>query len=131
MGANALRLLESWGITIEELKATPFIQERHLKEDTGEMVHFVDHSWTQEATGYPWLAMRRVHLYAALVRAARRTPEGKVPIKMHTSNAATKVDCEAGKLCTEKGDEVEADVVVVADGVFVSSPARRPIHPFS
>ena len=82
-------------------------------------MHRLDHSWTERETGYPWLAMRRVRLYQALVRVARETPEGMVPIRIHTGAAVVRIDCEGARLWLDSGEEVKGDVGIVANGVFV------------
>jgi len=119
MGANALRLLEHWGIDLAELEAGIFLQERVIREDTGELIRWFDHSYNKEATGYTWLAMKRVRLYQALLRAVSQTPGGLLPIAINTASKVAKLDCRAGKVWLQNGEEVKGDVVIVAEGVWV------------
>jgi 2-polyprenyl-6-methoxyphenol hydroxylase-like FAD-dependent oxidoreductase len=115
-----LALLERWCLDLKELKGTPLLQERGLIEDTSEIIFSLDHSYIEGEAGYQWLMVRRTRLYGALLGLAERTPDNKVPICIRNGAGIESIDTEKGTVQIARGDVMMADVIVVADGVFVS-----------
>jgi 2-methyl-3-hydroxypyridine 5-carboxylic acid dioxygenase len=106
---NTLRVLEAFGLT-DEIDAgsmrPPFYETRMQNRIVSD----------EDVPGIPWRTMTRPFLHSILSTAARR--EGVEIVTGSEVVAAT----EAGMLRLADGSEVEADLVIGADGV--GSPVR-------
>ncbi|KAI0203615.1 FAD binding domain protein [Astrocystis sublimbata] len=88
---------------------------------------------TREKYGSPLMSHMRVDVRAELLRLATASPEelglgpSAIPAIMVWNNGAVDLDAEAGKVTLEDGSTVDADVVIVADGIH--SHLRNKILP--
>ena len=68
---------------------------------------------------HPWMLVHRVKLHDRL-KSVATGPEGiGKPAKLHLSSKVVEVDPETATLVLEKGDRVQADVIIGADGIYV------------
>ncbi|KAH8157740.1 hypothetical protein CIB48_g10510 [Xylaria polymorpha] len=93
---------------------------------------------TRERYGSPLVSHMRVDVRTELLRLATAPPEelgldtSANPAIMVWNNGAVDLDAEAGRITLEDGSTVEADVVIVADGIHSrlrSTILDEPINP--
>lgn len=88
---------------------------------TGGLVKEVDLSVTNQMWQHPWHLVHRIALHDSLRKAATgEAGPGPTPT-LQTASKVTEVDAEAGKVIFQDGNEVQADVIVGADGIYVCS----------
>lgn len=126
LAPNSNGVLRRWGIRAEEFGAVnaDHIQER---QPGGEIVMDVDTREQNKAWQHPWQFSHRVKLHEKLKSLA--TEEGGVgtPVKLHTSSKIVDLDPAKGEVQLADGTKVNGDVVLGADGIYVSSPLRKRI----
>ena len=86
-----------------------------------------DFSNIDEVMGAASWSFHRVDLHRGLQALAASSPrhgEGEIEIQLGVS--ARTVDCDKGLVALEGGDELQADLVVVADGAHVSRATFYP-----
>jgi 2-polyprenyl-6-methoxyphenol hydroxylase-like FAD-dependent oxidoreductase len=70
---------------------------------------------------HPWMLVHRVRLHDRLkLVATGEKGEGK-PAELHLSSRVMEVNPETATLVLETGDRIQADVILGADGIYVSS----------
>lgn len=119
LAPNSNGVLRRWGIYAEEFGAVPTerVQERL---SSGEIMKDVDCTVPNKMWQHPWLLSHRVNLHEKLKTLAT-SPEGVgTPAKLHTSSKVTRFDPEQGEVSLEDGTTVTGDVILGADGSYVS-----------
>jgi 2-polyprenyl-6-methoxyphenol hydroxylase-like FAD-dependent oxidoreductase len=93
-----------------------------LKEyhSTGGVVHELDVSGTNQMWQHPWHLVHRVSLHDKLKKVATSSVGVNPAATLQTAAKVVEVDAEAGKVIFADGTTEEADVVVGADGIYVS-----------
>lgn len=96
-------------------------------KETGGLVKEVDLTVHNQMWQHPWHLVHRVALHDSLKKAAT-SKEGPGPTpSLQTSSKVVEVDADAGKVIFQDGTTVEADVIVGADGIYVSRPEPRAL----
>ncbi len=70
---------------------------------------------------HPWMLVHRVRLHDRLKSITTGENGDGTPAKLHLSSAVAKIESEESKIVLENGGEIEADVILGADGIYVSS----------
>lgn len=71
---------------------------------------------------HPWMLVHRVRLHDRLKLVAT-AKEGKgTPAQLHLSSKVVEVDPENSTFVLETGVRVQADLILGADGIYVSGP---------
>ena len=82
---------------------------------------------TNKIWQHPWQLVHRVRLHDQLKLVATGEAGAGKPAELHLSSKVVEVDPETGTLVLEKGDRIHADVIIGADGIYVSSFDLRSI----
>lgn len=114
LAPNSNGVLRRWGIFAEEFGAVHAerIQER---QRTGEIVMDMDTTEQNKAWQHPWQFSHRVSLHENLKALA--TDEG---VALLTSSKIVDLDPAKGEVQLADGTKVVGDVVLGADGIYVS-----------
>jgi 2-polyprenyl-6-methoxyphenol hydroxylase-like FAD-dependent oxidoreductase len=87
---------------------------------TGEVIKDLDFRASNKRWQYPWQLVHRVELHDTLKKAATGKEGPGIPAVLRTASRGISVDADAGILTLENGSSIHADVVIGADGVYVS-----------
>jgi 2-polyprenyl-6-methoxyphenol hydroxylase-like FAD-dependent oxidoreductase len=68
---------------------------------------------------HPWMLVHRVKLHDRLKLVATGEKGEGPPVKLNLSSRVASIDPENCKVVLEKGDEIQADVIIGADGIYV------------
>ena len=95
---------------------------QHLIEmsETGSVIKDIDLVESLKRWQHPWLLSHRVNLHDQLKKLATGPDGIGAPAKLHTSSKVVQVDPESGTVKLEDGTTNSADLVIGADGIFVS-----------
>lgn len=99
---------------------------RRVKDytSTGEVIKMMDLTEPNKMWQHPWQLSHRVRLHETL-KSKATSPEGAgKPAVLKLSSRIASVDAENATVILESGESFEADVVVGADGLRVSSASR-------
>jgi 2-polyprenyl-6-methoxyphenol hydroxylase-like FAD-dependent oxidoreductase len=88
---------------------------------TGGEERAVDLTAVNRMWQHPWHIIHRALLHNKLREAATTETGPGSPAVLHTSAKVTSVDCEAGRIILADGTSIDADVIVGADGIYVSN----------
>lgn len=118
--------MKRWGIFAEEFGAVPAnrVQERHY---SGEIIKDIDIRGPNAMWQHPWLLSHRVNLHEKLKALSTAEDGVGTPVKLYTSSKIESLDPEKGEAHLADGTVVTGDVLLGADGIYVSvSPASPP-----
>lgn len=120
LAPNSNGVLRRWGIFAEESGAVSMerIQERL---SPGSMMKDVDCTIPNKQWQHPWLLSHRVNLHEKLKSLATSENGAGPPAKLHTSAKVASMDPEKGEIKLADGTTVVGDVVLGADGIYVST----------
>ncbi|KEF57291.1 uncharacterized protein A1O9_05208 [Exophiala aquamarina CBS 119918] len=113
IGANASRILSSWGFDFVKAKALDSCQMRRIKADTIELDSVESFTDIEKTYGGRWLLFHRADLHTGLrdlVDAQNPQP------KIHLGTPVSDVDVENGIVTFPSGEQTRKDVVIIADG---------------
>lgn len=118
-------MLRRWGLLAEDCGAvsTDHIQERTT---SGDILLDLDSSIPGKQWQHPWHLVHRVSLHEKLKALATGDKEVGPPVKLYTSSKVVSLDPERGEVKLESGETVTADVVLGADGLYVSRLHHNP-----
>jgi 2-polyprenyl-6-methoxyphenol hydroxylase-like FAD-dependent oxidoreductase len=132
LAPNANGLLRRMGLYAEEIGANPTlaVSPAVIKTDDcgtnevqmtqylphGKVLFSADLVEQNKKWPHPWLLAHRVHLHSELKRRATSPEEKGTPAVLRTSCRVKSVS-GSGSVTLESGEELQADVVVGADGV--------------
>lgn len=68
---------------------------------------------------HPWMLVHRVRLHDRLKLVATGTDGPGRPAELHLSSKVVEVDTETATLVLERGERVQADLIIGADGIYV------------
>jgi 2-polyprenyl-6-methoxyphenol hydroxylase-like FAD-dependent oxidoreductase len=74
---------------------------------------------------HPWQLVHRVRLHDKLKSLATSSKGIGTPAVLHVSSKVLEVDTETATLTLEGGEMVKADVIIGADGIYVSVGTRN------
>lgn len=117
-------MLRRWGIHAEEFGATRMdhLQERNEK---GALVKDLDLRAENSQWQHPWHLSHRVHLHEKLKVLATAEDGISRPASLHTSSKVVSLDPEKGQVTLANGATETADVILGADGIYVSRRVYR------
>lgn len=78
---------------------------------------------------HPWQLVHRVALHDKLKQLATGPAGAGPPATLHTATKVVDIDPEKGTLTLEGGAVVTVDLIVGADGIYVSSAANAENNP--
>lgn len=112
--ANATRILRKWGVDKAILSdvVEPYNCIMRRWQDGRELARLPLHAYHREKYGSPFWDIHRHDLIMALYT---RAVELGADIRVNTR--VTDIEFEAGRVTTQKGDVVEGDLVIGADGL--------------
>jgi 2-polyprenyl-6-methoxyphenol hydroxylase-like FAD-dependent oxidoreductase len=95
----------------------------HFREfqHTGETIKDVDLKGVNQRWQHPWHLIHRVALHDALKKTATSKEGAGKPAVLNTANRVESVDPAKGMMTLANGAVVEADLIVGADGIYVSN----------
>ncbi|KAI0112509.1 FAD binding domain protein [Nemania sp. FL0031] len=118
---NSTRILEAMGFDYRRVGSVELGGWKTV-DKTGSHLHSLDYDM-RKRYGAPFVAHMRVDARTELLRLATARPEdlgldtSAAPAAFVWNNGAIDLDPEGGKITLEDGAVVEADVVIVADGI--------------
>lgn len=118
---NSTHLLEGMGFDYKRVGSVE-ISAWTAVDKAGKLLHTLDYNF-RERYGSPLMTHMRVDVRVELLRLATAPPEelgldaSATPATMVWNNGAADLDAEAGRITLEDGTVVEADVIIVADGI--------------
>ena len=71
---------------------------------------------------HPWMLVHRVRLHDRLKLVATGKDGQGTPAELHLSSKVVEVDPENASFVLESGEKVHADLILGADGIYVSKP---------
>ena len=69
---------------------------------------------------HPWMLVHRVRLHDKLKQLATGSEGSGRPAKLYLSSKVVAVDADNATITLEKGDTIQADLILGADGIYVS-----------
>ena len=97
-------------------------------DEKGAPTRQVDLTEPNKMWQHPWQLVHRVRLHDKLKSMATSEKGVGRPAVLHVSSKVLEVGTEAGSLTLESGEKVKADVVLGADGIYVSLDFRGVFH---
>lgn len=119
LGPNALRCLDSVGVTWEAMGARPLKSEIFYHGENLEWFKTENFEYVLPRYEYDWAMVNRDDLQRAMVKQAGLTPEGLEKINIHLSSEVTEVSVEKAEIKLKNGEVWEGDMIVIANGVNV------------
>jgi 2-polyprenyl-6-methoxyphenol hydroxylase-like FAD-dependent oxidoreductase len=119
LAPNANGVLRKWGIFAEDFGATLM---HHMEERTekGDKVKDIDLRGVNTMWQHPWHLSHRVNLHDKLKEVATAEEGDGPPARLHTSSKIVRVDADKGQATLADGRTVTSDVILGADGIYVS-----------
>lgn len=115
LAPNANGILRRWGLKAEEFGAVA--NEAIWEYGADNSLHrHLDFKEANKVWQHPWQLVHRVRLHDALKRAAI-SEAGAV---LHLRKRVATVDAESVTIKFEDGEEAKADLIIGADGIYVS-----------
>ncbi|KAJ4347657.1 hypothetical protein N0V95_005230 [Ascochyta clinopodiicola] len=130
LAPNATRVLKAWDCDLKAMDPSPCDHVSFWKPN-GDLIATPAVTKDLQArlgTKDEWLLVHRVDLHNALRQLAEKGYEERKP-RLHLSCAVESVDAATGKVKLENGREVQADLIIGADGVH--SRTVREVEPES
>lgn len=95
---------------------------QHMEERTekGETVKDLDLRGMNAQWQHPWHLSHRINLHEKLKTVATAEDGVGSPARLHTSSRIVSVDAEKGQVSLADGTTVAGDVILGADGIYVS-----------
>ncbi|KIW81858.1 hypothetical protein Z517_04884 [Fonsecaea pedrosoi CBS 271.37] len=127
IGPNGTRILSKWGFDFVRAGSLDYSQMRRVRADTVEVDSEEFFTDIKEQYGDRWLLFHRADLHAglkALVEACHPQPP-----EINLGVQVVDVDVETGLLKLATGEQVQKDLVVIADGAhseLIASVIGRP-----
>lgn len=119
MAPNANGLLRRWGLVPEDFGANLMCHYKELQQN-GAIIKEMDLTGPNQLWQHPWQLVHRVGLHEALKKAATETERPGKPAVLSTASKVEEVDPAKGTITLADGTVVEADVILGADGIYVS-----------
>lgn len=118
LAPNSNGVLRHWGIFAEQFGGT--LMKAHIEYNESGLVKEVELTEANKGWQHPWHLVHRVALHDKLKQVATAEDGPGITPTLKTSSKVLSVDPEAGRVVFEDGSSVEADVVIGADGLYVS-----------
>ncbi|KAI0010019.1 FAD/NAD(P)-binding domain-containing protein [Xylariaceae sp. FL0662B] len=118
---NATRILSRWGFDFNEAGAVDCHQLRRVKADTLEVDSTDDFTHIQQKYGDRWLFFHRADLHSGLQRLATSS---QAAVSMYMGNKVVDIDVFTGTIKLSNGEEVQKDLVIIADGAHSELNAK-------
>ena len=119
LAPNANGILRRYNIMAEDFGAVTMSRLVEYDEK-GTGTRSVDLTEQNKMWQHPWMLVHRVRLHDKLKQIATG-PEGPgKPAKLYLSSKVAAVDTDNATITLEKGDIIQADLVLGADGIYVS-----------
>ncbi|KAH7084373.1 hypothetical protein FB567DRAFT_498332 [Paraphoma chrysanthemicola] len=116
---NSFKILHRWGIDLTYMKKTYSNGNRFLRYDTGKIIADMPHGVPELAFGGSYLKVHRADYLDVILKKAI-----EVGVDIRKNSRVDKYDWETPSALLGDGTRVDADLIVVADGV---QSAARPI----
>lgn len=119
LAPNANGALRKWGIFAEDFGAT-LMQYMEERTEKGEVLKDLDLRGMNAQWQHPWHLSHRINLHEKLKTIATAEDGVGTPAKLNTSSRIVSVDPEKGQVSLADGTTVTGDVILGADGIYVS-----------
>ena len=116
VASNATRVLDKWGFDFQKTGAVEFRQIRILHGETLAQVVQCSLTYLGPEVGHRTWAEHRVDLHDELRKLATAMDGAGTPARVRLSSSISKIDCQRGIITTENYEEIQKDLIVVADG---------------
>ena len=116
---NITGLLRRWGVFVEDIGAaevTKFV----IRSSNGQENIIVDLTSSPEVWQHPWQLVQESRLRQKLRESVTNNISNAYPSTLHGSATLASTDHESGRMVLANGTAIEADVVIAADGIYVS-----------
>lgn len=124
LAPNSNGVLRRWGIYAEKFGATA-MHRLHERDENGVLLNSKDLGQSNSQWQHPWLLSHRVALHETLKTLATAEEGAGPPAKLQTSSKVIGLDPERGEVTLADGTTATGDVVLGADGIYVSWGARQ------
>ncbi|KIX09445.1 uncharacterized protein Z518_00525 [Rhinocladiella mackenziei CBS 650.93] len=127
IGPNGTRILSKWGCDFDQAGALDYSQMRRIRADTTEVDSVEFFTDIKEKYGDRWLLFHRADLHAGLKQLVEaRQPQPQI----HLGTEVVDVDVDNGVLRLANGNEVNKDLVIIADGAHSELIAKVIGRPY-
>lgn len=98
------------------------VEMSHLAEynEKGVETRKVDLTEQNKMWQHPWMLVHRVRLHDKLKQIATGKDGKGRPAELHLASKVLAVDTENATITLEGGDKIQADLILGADGIYVS-----------
>lgn len=127
LAPNANGLLRRWGIYAEEIGACTMTALNEFAS-TGGLLKRIDLTIPNKMWQHPWQLVHRVVLHERLKKVAMAQDAPGTPATLHTSSKVLSVDASACQISLGDGRTVQADLILGADGIYVSDPWKSSVR---
>ncbi|KAI1433953.1 FAD/NAD(P)-binding domain-containing protein [Xylaria sp. CBS 124048] len=130
---NATIVLREWGFDFAAAGVVPNLCTRYASGRDLEILSESRYEDIEAVMGAPSFSFHRVDLHRGLRNLATEDkgddPNVGVPVEIHLGCAVRSVDCENGIVTLVDGNEIQRDLVIIADGAHSSLLADFLGHP--
>lgn len=128
LAPNANGLLRRWGIYAEETGACNMTALNEFAS-TGGLLKRIDLTMPNKMWQHPWQLVHRGALHERLKKVATAPDAPGSPATLHTASKVLSVDADACQISLGDGQTAQADLILGADGIYVSDPWKRSRAP--
>ena len=96
-------------------------QTKLIDAKTRKVTARVSYAELEQSFGYRYYLCHRVDLHNGLKALALRAGSDRTSVVLRLSSEISEIDCESGVLTAKDGTRIAKDLIIVADGVHVST----------
>lgn len=120
LAPNSNGIIRRWGLRAENFGANSMNRIKEIHQ-SGRIIKDIDLTYANALWQHPWQLVHRASLHSALrILATEETDEYGPPAKLHTSSRVVNIDPAKGAITLADESVIQADVLIGADGVYVS-----------
>ncbi len=118
---NGMRVLDRWGFDSEKAGGIDGQQVQLVNPHSLEPVHVESFRELETEFGHKMKYFHRADLHSGLKEMAESQGRGlEPPVSIRLGDGVAEVDCEKGIIFLENGRQIQKDLVIIADGIWVS-----------
>ncbi|KFY55167.1 hypothetical protein V496_07067 [Pseudogymnoascus sp. VKM F-4515 (FW-2607)] len=128
LAPNSNGILRRYGIMAEEFGAVEMSRLTEYNEK-GIETRKLDLTEPNKLWQHPWMLVHRVRLHDKLKQIATGNDGKGRPVDLHLASKVLEVDTENATITLEGGDEIQADLILGADGIYSKTRESITGHP--